>query len=227
MKTAEILLLYLTYEELKRVSAISLNPINVFRCCTLPMRNWNTTSPEPSSCSSSERRVVPYLWGIETILGKQICQLLSGCTLPMRNWNIIRHCFNFFHGIVVPYLWGIETILSGAFNFFEILSARCTLPMRNWNTCLSARCNFHSHRVLVVPYLWGIETQYSSTNWFALTSVVPYLWGIETNHKWFSSCARYTCHLLYLTYEELKPSSQTYNIHEGIVVPYLWGIETV
>ena len=80
--------------------------------------------------------------------------------------------------------------------------------------------------------------------------VVPYLWGIETwsNLPYPMS---YTTTLLYLTYEELKPSSCNFflvtllllrctlpmrNWNEYIwivsvncndlVVPYLWGIET-
>ena len=123
--------LYLTYEELKRIYSFNVN--NPSNCCTLPMRNWNES---------------PGL--LSTIL------LMFGCTLPMRNWN---HCLYWwqepfwfytvvpylwgietsilrFHSctssIVVPYLWGIETGFIITFWAFHIISC-CTLPMRNWN----------------------------------------------------------------------------------------------
>ena len=130
MKIAEMLMLYLTYEELK---------------------------PLYFSPFSFTIYVVPYLWGIETpntfsritvaitslyltyeelkhvsfLFTNSLCP--PCCTLPMRNWN--RFLFHFSPVTllsVVPYLWGIETLsLSLSLSFF----------------------NLH-----VVPYLWGIET---------------------------------------------------------------------
>ena len=85
--------LYLTYEELKRIYSFNVN--NPSNCCTLPMRNWNES---------------PGL--LSTILH------MFGCTLPMRNWN---HCLYwwqepFWFYTVVPYLWGIETFLKNPLN---------------------------------------------------------------------------------------------------------------
>ena len=36
-----IILLYLTYEELKRTTFLEDSDSDVVLCCTLPMRNWN------------------------------------------------------------------------------------------------------------------------------------------------------------------------------------------
>ena len=172
----------------------------IFDGCTLPMRNWNTlyTPPLISTYSS----VVPYLWGIETLLQQQPLHMLKFCcTLPMRNWNPYGSWYINLHRIihVVPYLWGIET------NSWSILIppsffSSCTLPMRNWNDLCQSVSGFL--RYIVVPYLWGIETWWSVAlktdirscctlpmrNWNEIIhlvqrhrmTVVPYLWGIET-----------------------------------------------
>ena len=133
-----MLLLYLTYEELKHSdSRISLLWCFVPSRCILPMRNWNPLlDHHVAHCV----HVVPYLWGIETFF-----------------LFFIVTSMNF----VVPYLWGIETdrfLWKLAFYIFG-----CTLPMRNWNYKNSYI--FCDMVYLVVPYLWGIETYFvSSTN---------------------------------------------------------------
>ena len=107
MKIAEMLMLYLTYEELKQ---LYFSPF------------------------SFTIYVVPYLWGIETpntfsritvaitslyltyeelkhvsfLFTNSLCP--PCCTLPMRNWNNSDIKYPpVMWNIVVPYLWGIET----------------------------------------------------------------------------------------------------------------------
>ena len=106
--------------------------------------------------------VVPYLWGIDTLVNFSSSDIiaLTSCTLPMRNW----HKLNSFIAICLSFIC-------------------CTLPMRNWHILhnLCAFVNF-----LVVPYLWGIDTFTSiSKFYYHIQFVVPYLWGIDTYYFLF------------------------------------------
>ena len=170
--------LYLTYEELKRITNALINTFNmVLPCCTLPMRNWNAllipfhiSLKNSFSCTLPMRNwnhyssiknlsivstVVPYLWGIETL------------TLNLHSDE--------FSYIVVPYLWGIETYYTSNFVIILSICAGCTLPMRNWNVSASVAA------VSASLYLTYEELKHD--NFFHhsmyLSTVVPYLQGFK------------------------------------------------
>ena len=101
-------------------------------CCTVPMRNWNTTNCHRYSI------IFPI-----------------SCTVPMRNWNELVLFFSVWKFFVVLYLWGIETQWEMKRTELPWL-LRCTVPMRNWNGFHQPSYT-ENFCFQVVPYLWGIE----------------------------------------------------------------------
>ena len=171
-----IKLLYLTYEELKRLAHVS--------SCY-------------DSCS-----VVPYLWGIETSYVKSFTGIdkANCCTLPMRNWNIIE-ILDISCPFLTLYLTYEELKHSSALRSVPGQQLRCTLPMRNWN--FSTSQVYYSSALLYLTYeelkplhhivsnngLLMLYLTYEELKPVALTLfcamviVVPYLWGIETYYS--------------------------------------------
>ena len=98
----------------------------------------------------------------------------------------------------LSYLWGIETIM------------------------IVSRFPF---LVGFLSYLWGIETSLCPSEMRSLYRFLSYLWGIET----IPPCATFDkcSYCFYLTYEGLKPSSNSIPSFLQIsFLSYLWGIET-
>ena len=129
-----MLMLYLTYEELKRF----------FDCFFYNLLSF----------------VVPYLWGIETCIRYNICcqSWCVRCTLPMRNWNLIIRVAFFFSIIFCCTLpmrnWNVSPVFRFKLNLHSLYLTyeelkRFLLP---WISDTHISC-------FVVPYLWGIETQ--------------------------------------------------------------------
>ena len=147
--------------------------------------------------------VVPYLWGIETI-GNPFFSLrrsLACCTLPMRNWNLLiwllRTSWFFTMLLYLTY----EELKQYIVDFVEtVRKLCCTLPMRNWNFL---RPNIAPTGIQKL-YLTYEELKQIHFHYFhyRFSPVVPYLWGIETINFIILIC------------------------HGISVVPYLWGIET-
>ena len=140
------------------------------------MRHWNIETKE--ELKVSEKKFLPYLWGIETFFCQVFFHVLVWVfTLPMRHWNrwmgkwlgsaesgVFTLPMRHWNGT-----FGIE--VSKSFAVF-------TLPMRHWNKkCLLTPI---VKKMRFLPYLWGIETIIFKFSVIVSITFLPYLWGIET-----------------------------------------------